>query len=128
MEGDGKAQMRPGLLDPAEAGETETQREMAVVSRRVHLEQRLEGLRRPRMLAAVEVRPPERLEDRALALFQPGGSLQDHRRLGVVAVLEQGGATLQQLVGRLVGGALSVARVGGTLSVARVGGFAGSSW
>ena len=65
------------------------QREVGPVRRRVHLEELLEHLTGPLELAGVEVRPPERLEDRALAGLEAVGPLEDDRGLRVVPAFEQ---------------------------------------
>ena len=76
--------MRAGLLAPAEPLQALAEREVAVVRRRIDLEQRLERHARPLGLARVEVGPAERLEDRALARLEPVGPLEDDGGLGVV--------------------------------------------
>jgi hypothetical protein len=68
---------------------------------RIDLEQCREGLPRAVVLAGVVVRAAQRLEDRALAGFEPGGPLQHDRRLRVVAPLQEVVAALEQLVGGL---------------------------
>ena len=91
----------PASLPPAEPLQALAERVVAVVRRRVDLEQRLERRARALGLAGVVVRPAERLEDRALARLEPVGPLEDDRGLGVVASLEQRLAALEQLVGGL---------------------------
>ena len=93
--------MRAAPPPPAEPLEALAEREVAVVRRRIDLEQRLERLARALGLAGVEVRPAERLEDRALAGLEPVGPLEDDRGLGVVATLEQRVAALEEVVGAL---------------------------
>ena len=104
--------MGPGLCPPVKPLEALAQSEVAVVRRRVHLEQRLERLARALGLARIEVRPPEGLEDRPLARLEPIGTLEDDRRLGVVPSVEKRLAALEQVVcglellvviGRIVG-------------------------
>ena len=103
--------------DSPESSEAEPKREVPVVGRRVDLEQSLERLRSPRMLAAVEIGSPECLENRALAVLEPVRSLENDRRLGVVAVPNQRAASLQQIVGRLLGADRLFVGDGGSLAV-----------
>jgi len=94
--------VRPGFLPPTETFQALAQRVVRVWRGRVELEDTLEGGSRLLGLAGVEVRAPERLEDRGLARLQPVRALEDDRRLRVMARFEQRLATLEQLVGRFV--------------------------
>ena len=91
--------MRPRLAPPAQALEALPQPVVAVVGGRVDLEQRLEGLARPLRLPGVVERPAERLEDRAAPGLEPGGALEDDRRLGVMPAVEQLVSALEEVVG-----------------------------
>ena len=91
--------MRPRPIDLAEPLQALADRVVRVVRRRIDLEERLEGRARPLRLARVEVRPPERLEDRALARLQAVGPLEHDRRLREMAPVEQRVAALEQVVG-----------------------------
>ncbi len=66
-ERDRQAQVRPGLLRPAELLQALAEREVRVVGRRVDLEQLRERFARSLVLTGVVEGPPERLEDRAFA-------------------------------------------------------------
>ncbi len=85
---------------------------MGVVLGRIELEQSLERGACRLVLARVEVRATERLEDRGLAGLRAVGALEDDRRLGVMPSVEQLLAPLEQLVGalrgRVVGAGLAV--------------------
>lgn len=100
-EGDGEPEVGAGLGDPAEAPEALPDGEVRVVGGRVHLEERLEGRERALVLARVEVRAAERLEDRPLAGLEAGGPLEDRGGLGVVAVPQERVPPLEELVGGL---------------------------
>ena len=74
---------------------------MGVVRRRLELEQLAEGPPRQLVLAAVEVRPAERLEDRLAVRLETVGPLEHDRGLRVVAPPKELLAALQQVVGGL---------------------------
>jgi hypothetical protein len=95
--------MRAGLVAPPESFEALAQGVVRIRRRWIELEQLLERGPRGLMLAGVEVRPPERFEDRRLAGLGPVGALEDDRRLRVVPPVQQRLPTLQQFVGRLLG-------------------------
>src|SRR5690348_10706663 len=88
------------LLAP-ELLEALPQRVVGVMGRRVDLEQGLECFGRAGMLAAVVVRPTERLEDRAFAWFEASRPRQHRRRLRVMPGAHEVVATLQESVGGL---------------------------
>ena len=97
---DRQAQMRPRLAPPPEPLEALAQGEMRRSARTDR--PRAAPRTSPRAgscLAGVEVRPPERLEDRALARLEPVCALEDDRGLGVMPPVEQRLAALEQLVG-----------------------------
>jgi hypothetical protein len=93
--------VRPGLVAAAELFQRLPQTEMPVRGRRVDRQQLLERLRGPRVLSAVVVSPPERLDDRPLVRLQACGALEDDGGLRVVPPSQQGVAALKQAVGRL---------------------------
>ena len=65
--------MRGGLLAPAQLLEALAERVVGVVRRRVEDEQPFERLARALVLAGVEVRPTERLDDRGLVRLESIG-------------------------------------------------------
>ena len=106
--------MRAGLVASPEPLEALPEGVVRVRRRWIELEQLLE--RRPGglMLAGVEVRPAERLEDRRLARLGPVGALEHDRRLRVVPPVEQRLPALEQLVGGVSGRASGASRTAST--------------
>src|SRR3954452_21408860 len=86
---DGQPEVHPGLALAPELLQALPERELRVVRGRVDLEQRLERLACPVVLPGVEVRPPERLEDRRLARLHPHRPLEHDRGLRVVPPLQE---------------------------------------
>src|SRR4029079_3499057 len=102
---DGEPEVDPRLALATELLEALAECELRVVRRRVEVQERLERRARRVVLAGVEVRPPERLEDRRLRGLKLRRPLEDDRGLRVMAPLEEALAALQQLIRRLaVGG------------------------
>lgn len=93
--------MGSGLIDALQLAQALGQGEVGPRRRGIDLEELLEHLASPVVLAAVLVGPAKRLEDRALARLGPGGSLEEDRRLGVVATSNQRVAALEQAVDTL---------------------------
>src|SRR4051812_8797480 len=82
----------------------------------VEVEQALERRARSVVLAGVVVGPAECLEDRCLAGLLAVGPLEDGRRLGEMALLEERRAALKELVRRLAI-AVGLGRLRGALGV-----------
>src|SRR5689334_23937377 len=75
------------FINLAELLERLAQAEVAVVRRRIDVEQLTESVGRTVVLTAVVVGASEGLDDRALARLKLVGALQQDGRLGVVALL-----------------------------------------
>ena len=100
-QGDGQAGVGSGLVDPAELAEALGDREVGPRRGRVDFEELREDRPGPLELAAVVVRPTERLEDRALARLRPRSALEHDCGLGMVAPADQRLAPLEQAVDAL---------------------------
>ena len=98
-----EAQVGPCLPSPPEELEALAERVVGVVRRRVDLQERRERLGGPVALAAVVVRPPEQLEDGALARLLAGRPFEDDGGLGEVPAGDQGRTALVELVRALAG-------------------------
>jgi len=101
-EGDRQPEMRPRLIPSAQLLQALAEPEVSVVGRGIELQELLE--RRPSaiMLAAVVVRPAERLEDRCLAGLLAIGPRQHDGGRSEVALPQQGAPPLEELVRGLV--------------------------
>src|SRR5262245_10726269 len=86
---DRQLEVRPRLDGPAEPLQALAKRVVGVVGRRIEVEQLAEGASRAFVLAAVEVRPAEGLQDRLAVRLEPVRAFEDDGRLGVMTAAQQ---------------------------------------